>query len=93
MNILRRIRDCLLGKSSEDQNPSEIFNPDRISKYNISSYTLSNTNNKFECVICLENIKNGDLVALTECFHMYHHSCLNGWLVINPICPICDKGL
>jgi hypothetical protein len=93
MNLFRRIRDCLLGKSSENQIPSEIVNPDRISKFNISSYVLSNTRNTFECTICLEDIKDGDYVSLTECFHIYHHRCLNGWLVINPICPICDKDL
>ena len=57
------------------------------------SYQLSKTDNQYECVIWLEHIKNNEYITLTECFHMYHQSCLNLWLERNNICPMCDFKL
>lgn len=48
---------------------------------------------EYECVICLEDIKNNDNVILTECFHMYHEKCISDWFKISNICPICDRKI
>ncbi len=44
-----------------------------------------------ECSICLDNI-NKDSIFL-DCNHNYHYNCINSWIVIKPICPLCRKIL
>ena len=41
-----------------------------------------------ECPICLED-NNTKQKQLPICKHIFHESCLNEWLNINPICPLC----
>lgn len=41
------------------------------------------------CTICLENIIPVELIAVTECQHTYHRTCLITWLVENNTCPLC----
>ena len=64
-----------------------------IEQRNYVVYKLEKTTNEYECVICLENMVNGDEIILTECFHMYHKKCIGDWLKISNICPICDFKL
>ncbi|TYJ16094.1 hypothetical protein E1A91_A10G227200v1 [Gossypium mustelinum] len=43
-----------------------------------------------ECVICLEEFKDGDSCrVLTNCNHLYHQLCIDEWLVKNSHCPLC----
>ncbi|KAB2010467.1 hypothetical protein ES319_D10G240000v1 [Gossypium barbadense] len=43
-----------------------------------------------ECVICLEEFKDGDSCrVLTNCNHLYHQLCIDGWLVKDSHCPLC----
>ncbi|KAI4324003.1 hypothetical protein L6164_023570 [Bauhinia variegata] len=44
-----------------------------------------------ECVICFEELKNGDLIQhLPKCNHEFHASCINSWLQIGKFtCPVC----
>ena len=43
-----------------------------------------------ECVVCLETLKAGELVALLECKHTFHGSCLSRWVGEGHFsCPIC----
>ncbi|MFQ6646794.1 hypothetical protein Gotur_019867 [Gossypium turneri] len=43
-----------------------------------------------ECVICLEEFKDGDSCrVLTNCNHLYHQLCMDEWLVKNSHCPLC----
>lgn len=44
------------------------------------------------CSICLENLESVDIVV-TRCNHAYHNSCLQRWIIIRPICPICRTGV
>ncbi|MFQ6646790.1 hypothetical protein Gotur_019869 [Gossypium turneri] len=43
-----------------------------------------------ECVICLEEFKDGDSCrVLTNCNHLYHQLCIDEWLVKDSHCPLC----
>ncbi|KAH1045815.1 hypothetical protein J1N35_036599 [Gossypium stocksii] len=43
-----------------------------------------------ECVICLEEFKDGDSCrVLTKCNHLYHQLCIDEWLAKNSRCPLC----
>ncbi len=49
------------------------------------------TDDKKDCVICLEEFQNGDEVITLPCFHLYHKQCIKDWLKKNGSCPICKK--
>ncbi|KAJ8546535.1 hypothetical protein K7X08_032609 [Anisodus acutangulus] len=42
------------------------------------------------CVICRLDYENGDKLTVLSCKHTYHSECLNNWLQINKVCPICS---
>lgn len=45
------------------------------------------------CVICLEQIVDGQPVTVLPCNnqHFFHESCCANWLQTNPSCPLCKK--
>ncbi|CAH8358294.1 unnamed protein product [Eruca vesicaria subsp. sativa] len=43
------------------------------------------------CTICQENYKNQEKIATLDCKHEYHAECLEKWLVIKNVCPICKS--
>ncbi|KAL3071444.1 hypothetical protein niasHS_016728 [Heterodera schachtii] len=54
----------------------------------------SSPNNKSEenCSICLGSIANDDnssLKTLLNCNHGFHQSCIDQWLQIKKLCPVC----
>ena len=48
-------------------------------------------NQKFEnnCIICLDEYSNNDLISIMKCKHIFHHKCLKKWLNESADCPIC----
>ena len=44
---------------------------------------------KRNCVICLEEFKNGDKATSLPCIHLFHTSCIKNWLKKQNSCPIC----
>ncbi|MQM08122.1 hypothetical protein Taro_040973 [Colocasia esculenta] len=42
------------------------------------------------CVICRLDYEDGDSLIVLSCKHMYHPDCINQWLQINKVCPICS---
>jgi hypothetical protein len=40
------------------------------------------------CTICMDAITD-TLVPTLSCDHLYHASCLNKWVRMNPSCPVC----
>lgn len=40
-----------------------------------------------ECVICLEELQQGDTIARLPCLCIYHKSCIDSWFEINRSCP------
>lgn len=41
------------------------------------------------CSICFEEYKNDTPIAITQCQHSYHLSCIESWLERKRDCPIC----
>ena len=60
--------------------------------YEVKKFGLKD-NKKLHCIICLENYKYNDLIALMKCDHRYHYNCIKKWLNHNPNCPICRKDV
>ena len=47
-------------------------------------------NDSFECGICIERFKNGDIVTrLKDCNHQFHKSCVVQWIKDKGLCPMC----
>lgn len=42
------------------------------------------------CVICRLDFEEGEPVTLLSCKHSYHSECINNWLKINKVCPVCS---
>uniref|UniRef100_A0A023F9C8 E3 ubiquitin-protein ligase ZNRF1 n=1 Tax=Triatoma infestans TaxID=30076 RepID=A0A023F9C8_TRIIF len=55
--------------------PKLIYNEDVLSE------------DKGECVICLEELTQGDTIARLPCLCIYHKSCIDRWFEVNRSCP------
>lgn len=42
-----------------------------------------------QCVICLDEFKDGDELVWVACGHSFHHRCIVAWNTKNPACPLC----
>ncbi|KAH6831370.1 RING/U-box superfamily protein [Perilla frutescens var. hirtella] len=42
------------------------------------------------CVICRLDYEDGDTLTVLSCKHLYHPECINNWLQINKVCPVCS---
>ncbi|CRK91240.1 CLUMA_CG004922, isoform A [Clunio marinus] len=42
---------------------------------------------KGECVICLEDLITGDVIARLPCLCIYHKGCIDKWFEVNRSCP------
>ncbi|XP_018577818.1 E3 ubiquitin-protein ligase ZNRF1-like isoform X1 [Anoplophora glabripennis] len=40
-----------------------------------------------ECVICLEELSQGDVIARLPCLCIYHKTCIDQWFEVNRSCP------
>ena len=54
------------------------------------SFLNEQTDNFHECVICLEEMKGGEELAIIMCSHIYHLKCINIWAERKRLCPLCD---
>ncbi|CAH8360838.1 unnamed protein product [Eruca vesicaria subsp. sativa] len=53
-----------------------------------SKPTLEEENDN-ECVICLEEFKQGEVVSTLICEHRFHAHCITKWKKISHQCPLC----
>ncbi|KAM0004980.1 putative chromatin regulator PHD family [Helianthus debilis subsp. tardiflorus] len=46
------------------------------------------------CVICQDEFKREEMLAVLECKHRYHPGCIKEWLIRMNVCPVCkSQGL
>ncbi|KAE8706229.1 pentatricopeptide repeat-containing protein [Hibiscus syriacus] len=50
----------------------------------------SHTGSSDLCVVCLVEYEEGDSLTALSCKHSYHPECINNWLKINKVCPVCS---
>ncbi|XP_072968524.1 E3 ubiquitin ligase BIG BROTHER-related-like [Typha angustifolia] len=46
--------------------------------------------NTDQCVICRVEYEEGESLVVLSCKHTYHSECINKWLQINKVCPMCS---
>lgn len=44
------------------------------------------------CVICLSDIKKGEMIVKGKCGHSHHSECIFNWLKIKYKCPSCNSS-
>ena len=49
--------------------------------------------NEDSCMICLEQLSQGENVIVLDCGHPFHRNCLDPWLKIHSECPNCRRTL
>ncbi|KAF5737940.1 E3 ubiquitin ligase BIG BROTHER-related-like isoform X1 [Tripterygium wilfordii] len=42
------------------------------------------------CVICRLDYEDDETLTVLSCKHSYHSECINNWLKINKVCPVCS---
>ncbi|EOX99094.1 RING/U-box superfamily protein [Theobroma cacao] len=50
----------------------------------------SQTGSNDSCVVCRVDYEDGDSLTVLSCKHSYHPECINNWLKINKVCPVCS---
>ncbi|KAF3455897.1 hypothetical protein FNV43_RR00539 [Rhamnella rubrinervis] len=50
----------------------------------------SQTGSNDSCVICRLDYEDGETLTVLSCKHSYHSECINDWLKINKVCPVCS---
>merc|ERR1711871_58136 len=54
---------------------------------------LVESEQELACSICLGDYENEEEIRLLPCGHMFHSPCIDAWLQINRICPLCKADV
>lgn len=47
-----------------------------------------------QCVVCLGHLVEGELVRrLPACVHVFHQACIDEWLGVKAVCPVCRAAV
>ncbi|MFS7890316.1 putative transcription factor C2H2 family [Helianthus anomalus] len=64
-----------------------------IKNLKMSKYSGSGEEGEL-CVICQDEFKRKEMLAVLECKHRYHPECIKEWLIRMNVCPVCkSQGL
>ncbi|KAJ6828081.1 NEP1-interacting protein 1-like [Iris pallida] len=67
----------------------------RLGKVEITEEeTVDENGEAISCSVCLQDFKVGETArSLPHCGHMFHLSCIDGWLVRHASCPLCRRDI
>ncbi|TMW62860.1 hypothetical protein Poli38472_005478 [Pythium oligandrum] len=46
-----------------------------------------------DCLICRCGFEDGEEIKSLPCFHSYHSDCIDSWLSLNQVCPVCQFSI
>jgi len=80
--LIEALLYCLCFKSSNAEETNDDYN---IYYYERNKVSIT------ECVICLEEFKENDIIRVGKCHgtHIFHERCITEWLKSKFICPLC----
>jgi hypothetical protein len=70
---------------------SKLFSKTRTK--DIGEYIVETKNLDYECLICLDEFKQGQQIIMIKCGHLYHKPCIDKWFLKKKTCPLCDEQL
>jgi hypothetical protein len=66
------------------------FKKEEIQKIKSEKYNFDEVIN---CVICLDDIKKGEIIKKLNCNHIFHINCIDTWLSKEKNCPFCKNEI
>lgn len=58
-----------------------------------SGNSSTDTAENDKCAVCLGEYEDGEEVKHLPCTHMFHAECIDRWLKVNRICPVCKQSI
>ncbi|KAG7393287.1 RING finger protein 11 [Phytophthora pseudosyringae] len=62
----------------------------QLPTYTFSTSKESDNNGTPDCLICRCSFEVGEEIKSLPCFHSYHSDCVDSWLSLNKVCPVCQ---
>jgi hypothetical protein len=78
----------IAGQASEQILNSQGLDPSLYSLIKVVPTDKVPTDEDEICVVCLDDYSNGTEVSMLPCGHIYHTTCIMGWLAAHKTCPI-----
>ena len=71
----------------------EVIEPRNVSKELINTLPHILANEEGYCSICLDGILCEQKITILPCTHKFHSTCVDNWLLIKAVCPICKTRI
>lgn len=86
------------GRPSQNNQPSNGLNQEVIDTFPTFLYSnvkgLKIGKSTLACAVCLNEFQDDETLRLIpKCSHVYHHTCIDIWLVSHNTCPVCRANL
>ncbi|EEY60944.1 uncharacterized protein PITG_01183 [Phytophthora infestans T30-4] len=62
----------------------------QLPTYTFSTAKEHNDQGNPDCLICRCSFEVGEEIKSLPCFHSYHSDCVDSWLSLNKVCPVCQ---
>jgi hypothetical protein len=63
---------------------------DRLQRRAVSEEDISQLGQG--CIICISGFVMGEIITTLPCYHVFHANYLTRWLMINGVCPLCNRS-
>ncbi|CAF3614971.1 unnamed protein product [Rotaria sp. Silwood1] len=81
-------------RSTKDRLENRLINAAKKALTKIPLVTINeNIQAEESCVVCLDTIKEGDIVRELTCHHRFHQQCIDPWLINHRHCPLCNLDI
>lgn len=65
-----------------------------VAKLKTRKFNCTPDNSDEQCVICLENFEQDQVLKILPCKHEYHRDCIDPWLLKkSSLCPVCKQNI
>lgn len=89
-NRVRIIRTQLMALRAASAGASDSM-INSLPSHKLVSDLLDSDGSVRDCVICLEPMQAQETMRALPCGHVLHKLCIDRWLGVNAVCPICKK--
>lgn len=86
------INTCRINNTSLNRRIRVVGYPDTVLLLKPAVKYSSETSEE-SCLICHQVFSQSDLVNDLQCHHIFHSECLQQWINVNEICPLCRKEI